>query len=203
LPFGEELGAYVGGRTPSQGYSASDNVRQKFIQKERDIETGLDFFGARYYGNTQGRFISPDPLLSSGRPDHPQTWNHYSYTLNNPLTLVDPTGLFTIGAGVSHVEEEQIIAAYDTLVAALGKLKASSKAYKNIERSLKRLGKPGEANGIVVTIGKPADPGAAGETNVDKIDKGTVTITFSRNEFAKQSAQDRGFRSGPRSELHP
>ena len=54
LPFGEELGAGTGGRTTAQGYSASDGVRQHFTQKERDNETGLDYFGERYYASTQG-----------------------------------------------------------------------------------------------------------------------------------------------------
>ena len=47
LPFGEELLAGAGGRTPQQGYSANDNVRQKFTHKERDNETGLDYFNTR------------------------------------------------------------------------------------------------------------------------------------------------------------
>ena len=61
--------------------------------KERDNETGLDFFEARFYSSTQARFTSPDPLLSSGRTFAPQSWNRYSYVLNNPLSLIDPTGL--------------------------------------------------------------------------------------------------------------
>jgi Ig-like domain from next to BRCA1 gene len=44
LPFGEELLAGAGGRTTAQGYTGSDNVRQKFTSKERDVETGLDYF---------------------------------------------------------------------------------------------------------------------------------------------------------------
>jgi RHS repeat-associated protein len=62
-------------------------------QKERDVETGLDYFGARYYASAQGRFTSVDPLGASGRPGNPQSFNRYSYTLNNPLRFVDPTGL--------------------------------------------------------------------------------------------------------------
>jgi RHS repeat-associated protein len=62
--------------------------------KERDAETGLDYFGARYYSGAQGRFTSADPLLNSGRPDIPQSWNRYSYTLNNPLRFIDPDGLW-------------------------------------------------------------------------------------------------------------
>jgi RHS repeat-associated protein len=91
LPFGEEIGL-SGGRTASQGYVV-DNVRQKFTQKERDVETGLDYFGARYYASTQGRFTSADPLMASGSTVDPQTWNRYSYSYNNPLRFTDPSGM--------------------------------------------------------------------------------------------------------------
>src|SRR5205085_7400848 len=69
------------------------NVRQHFTGHERDIETGLDYSKARYYASTLGRFTSPDPLLSSGSPTHPQSWNRYTYCLNHPLVLIDPDGL--------------------------------------------------------------------------------------------------------------
>jgi RHS repeat-associated protein len=62
--------------------------------KERDNETGLDYFGARYYASSQGRFTSADPLyIEMGRLGDTQQFNLYSYTRNNPLRLVDPTGL--------------------------------------------------------------------------------------------------------------
>ncbi len=95
LPFGEELIVGMGNgsiRSAGFGYSA-DSVRQKFTGYERDGETGLDFAQARYYSNGQGRFISFDPLLASAIEDNPQSWNRYSYTINNPLKYVDPTGL--------------------------------------------------------------------------------------------------------------
>jgi len=92
LPFGEELSSGTGGRTPTQGYSG-DTVRQKFTSKERDIETGLDYFLARYYSSTQGRFTSVDPIkLTPERIFQPQRLNLYSYTINNPLNLIDPDG---------------------------------------------------------------------------------------------------------------
>ncbi len=92
LPFGEKVGAEVGGRTQAQGYEG-DSVRQQFTGYERDDETGLDFAQARYYASAHGRFTSPDPLLASGRIARPQSWNRYAYVLNNPLKLIDPTGL--------------------------------------------------------------------------------------------------------------
>ncbi len=70
-----------------------DRVGQKFTAKERDNETGLDYFLARYYASTQGRFTSIDPLMASGRVGKPQSWNRYAYVLNNPVRLVDLNGL--------------------------------------------------------------------------------------------------------------
>jgi RHS repeat-associated protein len=92
LPFGEELGAGVGGRTPQQGYSAIDGVRQQFTGYEADAETGLNFAQARYQSPLQGRFTSVDPTLKSIDSENPQTLNRYTYALNNPLAYVDPDG---------------------------------------------------------------------------------------------------------------
>ena len=94
LPFGEELGAGVGGRTTAMGFSnGGDNNRKKFTGYQRDNEAGLDYAQARYYASTQARFTSPDPLLSSGHTTDPQSWNRYTYCLNNPMTLTDPAGM--------------------------------------------------------------------------------------------------------------
>lgn len=60
--------------------------------KERDNETGLDYFLARYYSSTQGRFTSPDP--AGPDPLNPQTLNGYRYALNNPLRYIDPNGQY-------------------------------------------------------------------------------------------------------------
>jgi len=80
-----------GGRSPQLGY-VSDNTRQKFTQKERDNETGLDYFGARYYSSTQGRFTSSDEPLIDQLASDPQSWNLYGYVRNNPLRSTDPDG---------------------------------------------------------------------------------------------------------------
>jgi RHS repeat-associated protein len=71
----------------------------KFTSKERDAETGLDYFGARYYSASQGRFTSPDwsskpqPVPYADLKD-PQTLNLYAYVRNNPLSRIDPDGHF-------------------------------------------------------------------------------------------------------------
>lgn len=108
LPFGEDLAA--GGRGASLGYDVA-GPRQKFTGKERDDETGLDYFLARYYSSTQGRFTSPDEFKSGphdlwvqGRGHseeqplvyaditNPQSLNKYQYAFNNPVRFVDPDG---------------------------------------------------------------------------------------------------------------
>jgi RHS repeat-associated protein len=93
LPFGEELFAGTGNRTAQQGYQSSDGVRQQFTQYERDVETGLDYAQARYYGSTMGRFTSTDPIyFQVTMAFDPQRFNLYAYTRNNPLKWVDPNG---------------------------------------------------------------------------------------------------------------
>jgi RHS repeat-associated protein len=97
LPFGEEIQANdqdlsVPRKTAQNYIGSDDKVRQKFTQKERDIETGLDYFGARYYSSAQGRFTTKDSAFESIKVENPQSWNRYTYVLNNPLLYIDPSG---------------------------------------------------------------------------------------------------------------
>ena len=67
---------------------ASSNEKYDFTEKERDTETGLNYFGARYYDSDLGRWTSVDPLahLRHGL-------SQYQYAQNNPLLRIDPTGM--------------------------------------------------------------------------------------------------------------
>jgi len=75
--------------------------------KKRDAESNLDEFGKRYFGSNLGRFQTPDPLLTSGRPENPQTWNRYAYVLNNPLKFTDPTGLWEWAANTFASDDKK------------------------------------------------------------------------------------------------
>jgi RHS repeat-associated protein len=75
-PFGAEAVATSG-----------DNF--KFTGYEREDE--LDYATFRYYKHSLGRFMTPDPVM--GNVLNPQTWNRYTYVLNNPTNMTDPTGL--------------------------------------------------------------------------------------------------------------
>jgi RHS repeat-associated protein len=95
MPFGQDLSAY-GNRNLVASYRALGVPAQEFTGKERDAETGLDYFGARYFSGVQGRFTSADPTLLSVNAYNPQSWNRYSYVLNNPLKFIDPLGLWEL-----------------------------------------------------------------------------------------------------------
>jgi RHS repeat-associated protein len=78
-PYGERL---LGGTATTH----------KFTGKQRDTETNLDDFGARYYSSTYGTFMTVDPSGQSANPRDPQTWNRYAYARDNPIGFVDPNG---------------------------------------------------------------------------------------------------------------
>ena len=91
LPFGDGL------QQNCSGCSGEDASEQHFTDKERDAESGLDYFGARYYTSNLGRFTSPDwdakPItVPYARFGDPQTLNLYSYVENGPLNRADAEG---------------------------------------------------------------------------------------------------------------
>ncbi len=93
LPFGEEIPVSFGIRAAIGAYGATDGVKKRFTSKERDLESGLDYFGARYFSGAQGRFSGADPLFNwDEHVVDPQQWNRYAYVRNNPLKHTDPTG---------------------------------------------------------------------------------------------------------------
>jgi len=71
---------------------ANSISRLHFTGKLDDTESGLDYFGARYYSSSLGRFMTPDPL--GGDLTNPQSLNRYAYAWNNPVTFTDPTGMY-------------------------------------------------------------------------------------------------------------
>jgi RHS repeat-associated protein len=79
MPYGELL-------------SGGGSTTHKFTGKERDSESGLDNFKARYDSSSLGRFMSTDPKSVHAHLNDPQAFNRYVYTRNNPLSYIDPDG---------------------------------------------------------------------------------------------------------------
>jgi RHS repeat-associated protein len=102
LPFGEEWCA------PAICASDPAGTAKRFTGKERDNETNLDYFGARYYRANIGRFTTPDPAytLQDNLVD-PQKWNRYAYVRNNPLRYIDPDGRIINDAALQNNREYQ------------------------------------------------------------------------------------------------
>jgi RHS repeat-associated protein len=76
---------------------STTRIRSCSTGKERDAESGNDYFGARYYASSMGRWMSPDwSKTPTGVPyvdlTNPQTLNLYQYMRNNPLSGADPDG---------------------------------------------------------------------------------------------------------------
>jgi RHS repeat-associated protein len=94
LPYGDGLScAPPGGSGSNYAGTLGQPTEHHFTGKERDSESGNDYFGARYYASTMGRFSSPDPSgLYFANQENPQSLNLYSYVLNNPMINVDPDG---------------------------------------------------------------------------------------------------------------
>jgi hypothetical protein len=147
-----------------------------------------------------GRFMSPDPLLNSGRPWNPQTWNRYTYTRNNPLNFIDPTGLYEWAANTCAQDDKKCNKQYEknqqkfrdsvtNLEKARDKYKPGSKEYNRLDAALKAYGKEGEKNGVSVAFGK-LDGDVAGNVDTRADEKGNLsfTVTFDLSKISGSSA---------------
>lgn len=141
-------------------FSPTEN--SAFAGGER-VETGLDYFGARYMSGAQGRFTSPDPLLSSAHTLSPQSWNRYSYALNNPLRFTDPTGMYICNG--SKDECKAFESSLKDVERARNSFKKGSTEYNALNGSLQAYGKKGVDNGVTVQFGATKS-GGAGDTNI-------------------------------------
>lgn len=166
LPFGDGMVT----QPENGGCGATpDPSPNHFTGKERDTESGLDYFGARYNASSLGRFMSPDPLMASGRPRNPQTWNRYSYGMNNPVRLTDPSGMFTwdtsnrcrendqkcINKTNSRLEKEHRkvrnwLARADAAIEKMKKSGGDPDKIQRLETARNAIGKEGDPNGVVL-----------------------------------------------------
>jgi RHS repeat-associated protein len=165
LPFGEEwCGTQVcGSVTPGQP--------KRFTGKERDAETGLDYFGARYYGSRIGRFTTVDPVRTMQALFDPQQWNRYAYARNNPLRYLDPLGLYVFDPSATDKQKDSFRGALGVAGGARDSLSGSQR--DAVGGALSAYGAEGEANGVTVGFGQ-LQKGEAGTTTGKGLNPNTL-----------------------------
>jgi RHS repeat-associated protein len=160
LPFGDGLSCTGSTTAPTEHH---------FTAKERDTESGNDYFEARYLGSSMGRFLSPDPV--GGSLANPQTLNKYAYVLNNPLTNTDPTGLYACKDGKDGACSSDQDKAYEA-----SRQRDLQSKNADVRRGAAAMGDPGKevvnARGDKVTVGF-ADLGKSGEGGVTHSELGS------------------------------
>jgi len=167
LPFGDGLNTYP---APNYPATADDATPLHFTGKERDTESGNDYFDARYYSNAMGRFMSPDwsakeEPVPYATMDDPQSLNLYSYVRNNPLVRTDPDG---------HCCEELVQQAdqsgFEPFMVAAGVVTAAAAVWDNRDAIANGLQATASA---YVQAGGPASTGMYPTTfNSDATDRG-------------------------------
>jgi RHS repeat-associated protein len=166
-----------------------------FTGKERDSESGLDNFGARYYGSSLGRFVTPDwaakpvsvPYAEFGDP---QSLNLYGYVRNNPLNRVDADGhcwpfcgiavklAAWVGAGVATQGGKQF-----SQNVSIGAAKGAGTWLANTARTgvaIAQASSPGGTYGAVQTMTAPLPsaltPSNQTQADVSKATQATLTV---------------------------
>jgi RHS repeat-associated protein len=200
LPFGETMAEQL----PSTYYSTP----YKFNGKELDDETGLYYYGARYYDPRISIWYSVDPLAEKY-----SSWNPYNYTMQNPINLIDPTGMGSEttdpnkggvrivldlggGSGISGAAETrakqiQKLNPHDKLIfitdTNLGNLKS------NIETQLKQAKEDGYGKTLELSVfshnGGDGPIGSYDEDNSRDLSR-TTGSAFDRGQMSKENWAD-------------
>ncbi len=96
MPFGNER---------YQNNTEAFSVTNRYTGQQLDEETGLYFYGSRYYDPQLARFIQPDSVVPGGGS---QSLNRYTYCNNNPLLFTDPTALGRANITVTGIDTNAI-----------------------------------------------------------------------------------------------
>jgi RHS repeat-associated protein len=209
--FSDHLGTHslitdVNGTMPPQSESdfypyggeitvtSGDTNRYKFTGKERDGESGLDHFGARYYSSATGRFTTVDPInMKLNRVLDPQRLALYSHARNAPNVWTDTDGKdLKLATGQSPTDANQVIGLLATQYQTESGRRAINAADKSaIHNTVGNVSIP-DRNPPVVTYGqnvtKPNDLGNPPDPNKVDPSKTTNAIQLDINKMAAHGA---------------
>jgi RHS repeat-associated protein len=173
--------------TPSAVWTTRHaQFRPRFAGKERDAESGNDYFGARYYASSMGRFMSPDP--GPYLVPNPQSWNRYAYAWNNPLRKTDPPGRVVNVGGESAQQFIDLLKKHSGLNLVTdkkGHLKAEGKRDKNGTSGelAKQINRAISSDKVInITANQ-------GETPAENFYDDHSTQTVDMSDFSKTDAQ--------------
>ena len=97
--------------------TGSASVKYKYTGQEKD-NTGLYYYGARFYDPDLGRFLQADTIIPY--PDDPQSFNRYSYVRNNPIKYIDPSGnIFGLALNSLFINQAAVGAAFGAAFSAV------------------------------------------------------------------------------------
>jgi RHS repeat-associated protein len=186
LPFGDGLNCSGSLTSPTEHH---------FTGKERDAESGNDYFGARYYASSMGRFMSPDWAAKEepvpyATMDDPQSLNLYSYVRNNPLVRVDAdghcaedlcigegAGAVVVGAAILGTAAFVGVAKYFSTDSGQRSLSTfTSAAGDSIHTNVQKV-----ENAVTGLFSKPAAPGSRPGQDFTKAGKKTIDQTNAAN----------------------
>jgi RHS repeat-associated protein len=180
LPFGDGLDCH------GQEWSL-----RHFTGKEHDLESGLDYFGARHYTSGSGRFMTPDwsagasavPYANLGDP---ASLNLYAYVHNNPVTGIDRDGHFNCSDGNSLLSSSAYCDFQRIDAANCGTFCQIKQWFESFfQNAANRMtaaaqGSPADDSNSVMTPGGPVSLNALQQQQVKDLAKGLeiVNITF-------------------------
>jgi RHS repeat-associated protein len=172
LPFGQE-------------WNAKANTNHfKFTGKERDGESGMDYFGARYYGANIAKWMTPDwsaataPVPYADLSD-PQTLNLYGYIRNNPLSHADADGhcCETLKATWNDFKAAAENTVNHTMVGFLTLVLEPDQAASGTVSSLKTAGEAyGTAEGRAQMAEQMSDPSTARQVTFEAVMTGAIAV---------------------------
>ena len=137
---------YPFGRTQTASPQAGFQVSRRFTGQVFDSESGLYYYNARYYDPELGRFIQPDSII----PDlgNPQSYNRYSYVMNNPLRYNDPSGHVGTIAVIFGFGETEATSERDAWAKGLTYRNGASRGYKSFSDAQEQLAEQKDPTGF-------------------------------------------------------
>ena len=165
--FGKIVREYINPGTAAEKY--------QYTGKERDTESGYDYFNARNYHSEVGRFLSVDALAGK----YPY-WSPYNYTMNNPIRFIDPDGRYILPAALAQ-QYSKLAGYLENGIGALLNQKDVRSGLKIIgnfnENQINQLSRYGEGISIdIKRLVNDAEHGTNGEINGYTPGNGSIQI---------------------------